>query len=500
MTTKTRLISWYYLVVFAVVLCQFVFSHSQSYAAKKPKWIMKPPEDRQYIYVVGVATGAPSLQEGRRLAISNAVSEIVQFFGYKSSVKFNEKRTELYTKVMDQFEAISKGATIKGSFLDEWYFEEDKEKGTYDVFVLVRFPREEINREKARQKRKEAEKAYLSQKSLKEAKDAEAKGDIITSFAQYIQALRLSRDIEGGEVIHSQAVSSLNSLASRLQIQEVSGNNQQGELSKGLEKPLVIRVVLKGTTGETPIKDLPILFEFVQSSGVLTPRTRTNENGEASTQVTKIESLSDENMVKVALDVDQILPITSDLAEEDLRTLSSIITLLGEKEVVFLFGSYVTKKDLRVIILVQEKNLEEDMWESIVGNELSSRLLEAGYKIIGDQDIGKTNMERLKFAIQKDKLFSLRHEYSRLADLIVTGSVSTRPGGQNPYGMISSLADAYIKVISLKDGEVIAQTNKIGIAGFGLTEEQAGINALKRVSTLIADAIIEQMGRSQVEE
>lgn len=63
--------------------------------------------------------------------------------------------------------------------------------------------------------------------------------------------------------------------------------------------------------------------------------------------------------------------------------------------------------------------------------------------------------------------------------------------------MISSLADAYIKVISLKNGEVIAQKNKIGIAGFGQTQEQAGINALKRVSTLIADSIIEQMQRIQ---
>ena len=93
MIKRPGLILWHCLA--ALLLCQFIFSPAQSYAARKPNWIMNPPEDKRYIYVVGVATGVPSLQEGRKSAIGSAVSEIVQFFGYKSSVQFNEKKTEL---------------------------------------------------------------------------------------------------------------------------------------------------------------------------------------------------------------------------------------------------------------------------------------------------------------------------------------------------------------------------------------------------------------------
>ncbi|MFH1563736.1 MAG: hypothetical protein ABIF11_10045 [Nitrospirota bacterium] len=150
-------------------------------------------------------------------------------------------------------------------------------------------------------------------------------------------------------------------------------------------------------------------------------------------------------------------------------------------------------KDVKVIILVSEKILGKESDESIVGNELSSRLIETGYRVIGFQDISKTNVEKLEKALQKDMLFSVKDEYVKLADFIVSGNCSTRPGVENPYNMISVVADAYIKVISLKTGEIIAQKNVIGTAGFGLSQEQAAVNALKRAAKTIAEKIIEQM-------
>ncbi len=150
-------------------------------------------------------------------------------------------------------------------------------------------------------------------------------------------------------------------------------------------------------------------------------------------------------------------------------------------------------KDVKVIILVSEKMLGKESDESIVGNEISSKFIESGYRVIGFQDIGKTNVERLEKALQKDMLFSVKDEYVKLADLIVSGNCSTRPGVENPYNMISVIADAYIKVISLKTGEIIAQKNVIGTTGFGLSQEQAEVNALKRAAEIIAEKIIGQM-------
>jgi hypothetical protein len=477
--------------VWVITLLLSLICLSPVHGARRPRWIDRPPEDRLYLYVVGVATDSPTLEEGRRLAISNAVSEIVQYFGITSKVRFNEKRTELYTKVLDEFEATSRGAIIKGSFVEDWHFEEDRDTMTYDVFVLVRFPKEEITKEKARQKRENVQKTYLAKKSLREARKAEADGDITTAFARYTQALRVSQDLENGDLIRSQAEDYLRSLATRLKIEKVSGDNQQGRLFRGLEEPLVVRVVLKGAREEVPVKGLPLLFGFDQvTSGDLIPEARTDENGLASTKVLEIGSISNENVIRAGFDIDRILPPDAP---------SSIASLLRAKGVRFSFSSYVPKRDLRVIILIEERNLGKDMGESIIASELSSSLLGAGYRMIGIQDIGKTNVERLRFAIKKNRLVSLRLEYLSLADLIVSGSISTRACGKNPYGVTTSVADAHIRVISLEDGRIVAQKNQIGVPGFGKTHEEAGINAVRRAGALIARAIIEQLERAYPE-
>lgn len=169
------------------------------------------------------------------------------------------------------------------------------------------------------------------------------------------------------------------------------------------------------------------------------------------------------------------------------------IKAIREKTNSLTSGEKLPVKNVKVIILVSEKMLGKESDESIVGNELSSRLIESGYRVIGFQDIGKTNVQRLGNALQKDMLFSVKDEYVKLADLIVSGNCSTRPGVENPYNMISVVADAYIKVISLKTGEIIAQKNVIGTAGFGLSQEQAGVNALKRAAEIVIEKVIEQM-------
>ena len=181
------------------------------------------------------------------------------------------------------------------------------------------------------------------------------------------------------------------------------------------------------------------------------------------------------------------------IPKKEVEEAATKIKAIREQAISLISEKKCPVKDVKVIILVSEKMLGKESDESIVGNELSNKLIESGYRVIGFQDIGKTNVEKLEKALQKDMLFSVKDEYVKLADLIVSGNCSTRPGVENPYNMISVVADAYIKVISLKTGEIIAQKNVIGTAGFGLSQEQAAVNALKRAAEIIDEQIIEQM-------
>ena len=58
---------------------------------------------------------------------------------------------------------------------------------------------------------------------------------------------------------------------------------------------------------------------------------------------------------------------------------------------------------------------------------------------------------------------------------------------------ISSHADAYIKVVNIESGDVAAQKNVVSVAGFGETLELAGIRALEKASTMVTQAIVDQL-------
>lgn len=150
------------------------------------------------------------------------------------------------------------------------------------------------------------------------------------------------------------------------------------------------------------------------------------------------------------------------------------------------------KKGSRIIILISEKMLGKEKEESIVANELSKMLVENGFRVMDMQNIGKTNAERLKMALEKEMSFSLKEKYAKMADLVVYGNCSTRAGVDNPY-MMSISADAYIKVLFLETGEIIAQTNAVGITAVGFTQEQAAINSLQKAAEIIGKDILKKI-------
>jgi hypothetical protein len=132
-------------IISIILILSFALSFPTSaLAGKKPKWINKPPkEDDKYLYVVGGATGASSFQNGKATAINQAVSELLNFFGFTSSTKFSQKKTEISTKITEEIESASNKAQIKGTLVQELYYEQ-ADNHTFNVFVLVRYPKAEL--------------------------------------------------------------------------------------------------------------------------------------------------------------------------------------------------------------------------------------------------------------------------------------------------------------------------------------------------------------------
>ncbi len=115
-----------------------------------PYWLKKPPlPDKDYIYFVGIKTGAKSIESGRERATRDAINQIVEYMGIKVSTRFVSKKTKLTTKLIDKISSYSK-ANIKEALIKEMYYEKNKDGKTYNVYLLIRYPKKEIEEEKRR--------------------------------------------------------------------------------------------------------------------------------------------------------------------------------------------------------------------------------------------------------------------------------------------------------------------------------------------------------------
>src|SRR3989304_3146283 len=64
-----------------------------------PEWVKRAPADKGYLYFVGIKTGARTVEEGKRSAVRQAITELVEHLEAEVKTKFSEKRTELEAKV-----------------------------------------------------------------------------------------------------------------------------------------------------------------------------------------------------------------------------------------------------------------------------------------------------------------------------------------------------------------------------------------------------------------
>lgn len=455
-----------------------------------PKWTTQTPEDRNYLYFVGVAT-APSIEEGRRSAIANATTQLLEHIGFLGRSLGYRQRTEFSNRLNDELHTRSASALIRGLVLKEWRHEK-RPGGLYDVYVLLRYPREELKLEKERLVRKLQQQASLITGVLTSGREEERRGKVDAAVGSYLQAASLAAEEEHA-LLQAEAMKRLLALMRKLKIEKISGEGQKGDLFGALPEPLTVRVTLETEQGEMPAAGVPVAFRFIQGNGTLRADLHTDDQGRARASLSRITSLSGSGVVQASIDLDRLAPFPDRVSNSARLDRQAAWDALRSLQAEFPFQISVKRKNSRVIVLIEEENLGVPRRESILGNELSAMLRGTGYTVIADHEIGKSNMEKLSLAFAKGQFFSLRKEFRFLADMIVVGTCRTRDPSRNFGWIDSAFADLHIKAISLQTGEVMAQVNRVGDVGFGENQEQAGIHAIQKISGTAAQSLAEQL-------
>ncbi|MBI5410289.1 MAG: hypothetical protein HZA14_13080 [Nitrospirae bacterium] len=435
-----------------------VLAAASAIAGGIPKWVTKAPEDKEYLYFVGIKTDALALEDGKRLAINQAVTELVEHFEIRLKSRYYEKKTEIETTLLDEIESKSTDVRVRGALLKDWYFEKP-ERG-FDVYVLVRYPRAELEMERQRAQNDLARKASSVRGILDGGVNDVAKGDVRAAYLAFTEALGEAEGIED-EGLRSEALEKLRALLQGIEIEAVSGEEQRAEAFKRLKEPLVARVFVRAGGARVPVKGLPVLFS-TSGHGDCEGVVLTDEKGFASYQELKAGALAGALIVTATLEPGAFLPYAV-MPKRDRDAVEPYIEALGLKRAVFTLGHVAVRNNIRVIVSMAGPDSGA---ASAVEGEISAGLSDAGYDVVA-MGGGK-------------------------ADIIVTGEVRSRKGSGNMEWTFSTHANGFIRTVDGSTGRVIAQKNYTAV-GFGETEALAEANAFRKLGEELTGRLMERM-------
>ena len=194
----------------AILLLFFFFSlavtsatagklHVEKSRRKAPDWTSSvPAADESYLYFVGRATGARTLEDAESDAAANAIGQIVTAIGVEASFTYDRLRKEASLLLEDRL-AISGSSHIIGLKRMESYYEKqtvnegDSVKKTFNAHVLVRYPRESLLREIARLEQESTARVQIAERLLADSFRLEDSGAYDKAYRKQVQVLELAR-------------------------------------------------------------------------------------------------------------------------------------------------------------------------------------------------------------------------------------------------------------------------------------------------------------------
>ncbi len=117
---------------------------------ERPKWIDKPPRTPQFRYYIGRATDAKTEKLGIELATRDAYHQVIrENFGILTRISHQSTETLKNTEYTKTFQELSKDVRIIRFTQEEKYLKK-MPNNTFNVWVLFKYPREEIAKERQR--------------------------------------------------------------------------------------------------------------------------------------------------------------------------------------------------------------------------------------------------------------------------------------------------------------------------------------------------------------
>jgi len=443
-------------LLLSVMLLAYILSAPLNLYGKKPAWVDKRPNPRDYYIGIGLANYTGNAEEDLRRATENAINELAAAL----KVQIESRTTDIVreeagisTEIMDYRVETTVSSVLEGIEIVDTWSEKAKKEG---YWVYVRLSKIMLA-EKARLKRENAKNlAYDNYKRGMKSISTGAAGTGLRAFIEgYVNLIEYSNEpievIDNGKpiVLSTALFQSIGELLSGLKLTPVNGASLSGRFQKSLDLPLKIRLTLNSDGTVVPASGVPVRFEPMNISMKLDTEANTDASGIAESKVYRLTDQKDKQHVTATVDLHGILKsVVSDtiLAKIIMNSMSrfNIPSATFEIDV-----SNVIITDIYVIDDNSQKSMLNLIKQSIRDG------LTSGLGVAFSDDRNKSN-------------FTLSVQ------------VFTEPSPPNQFGISITYANYTFTMKDNKSGDVIYSKVLERVKGAGLDENSSRKKALMK--------------------
>lgn len=167
---------------------------------KPPAWLVKVPQEGETLYFSGAREGASSLEEGTDAATQAARAHAAEYIGVDVTSEHKDvMSTDLgVDRVTDTVKGRATALIRNARTMDVYYEKFSRKAGAttidrFDVWVLIRLSRADLQAERVRQQDEQKHTALLALSRLREGQAQEQQGNVLAALARYRDAVAQTR-------------------------------------------------------------------------------------------------------------------------------------------------------------------------------------------------------------------------------------------------------------------------------------------------------------------
>ena len=457
-----------------------------------PDWVLtRPQDDATYKYFVGSGTSNGGDQaEARSIAGGDIYGAIQRFIGVdvssvtesKAKASLDSYKTSITQTVTQKGAALVVGFEITQTWIDE------RRKPAVTVYILARYDKKELAKEKARQEK-------LRDEALKAIEGPEAEGLELTAQGRYYEAAQsfitaasnaLNSRLENKEIRFKRNIDHALDAVDRINLVKLN-DNLQGMVGQPFPEALRLKVTSGATASDPGVPGVKLEVgyrEFHKPTGKMRPKSTeitTDESGYADFEH-PVPDFVGESEIRVALILDAAIEGIAGAPQSQKELVNGLEERIARKRAIVQIQISSDAKNIKTGVIV----IDYDSEGNLAGITESSSSLKS---ILYDFNLMDLSLNRSEISEKNEADLStyLKEKYGDKVERVLLGTIRIT-GFTKSGSRVLAKATGTVQVIDMKTGSTLLTSQKLK-NGMGNTEGSAASQAYKEIGKLFGQDI-----------